>query len=622
MSIRTDRIATPLALLAAATLQAGTPVIAPEMIVTPSRTETAMTAVPAATAVIRADMIELHAPGRIDALFRSMPGVDLLSSDFPGEPVKLSMRGLTAGFQTKRVLVMQDGRRLNEQYQGNVELTTLPADNIDRIEVLRGPASALYGSGAMGGVVNIITRRGGDTPETAVSAGYGTHNTVRSALRHSARFGALDYALGGSFIETDGYLSRADGTPLEWRATNLDANVGWALSPQSDLRIFAGAYRGDGAEFSADREARKNHQMVTLAHRWPAAHDGRLELRLYRNGQRDEYAWLGRGTGIYDQETLAAEIVHSFWANDHHRLTFGAELRRDAVDIREIDGDIDERATIQALFAQDEWFITDRLHVQTGVRVDRDLDYDTEWSPRVAALYRLSDAGEVYASYSRAHRNPGLSDRYVRVIFWNLLFVGNPDLEPETLDAYEIGTRQRFGNRVSTELTVFYNDMRDSFEGMFNPELDAMRPENISDSKTYGVEASARGHITGNLDAFLNYTYTEGEIVRDARPGIEGNRIPYLARHKANAGLALDAGRVGMHELSVQTVGSRHTDFDNSSDGQLDRYTLAHWSSRVQVAPTAWVRLNIHNIADTTYQHYRQFDQPGRLVTGSLELVF
>ena len=318
MPIRT-RLATIPLLALATTLQAEEPLIAPDMIVTPTRTETARIDVPAATEIIRSDAIDLQGPGTVDALFRSMPGVDLLSSDFPGEPVKLSMRGLTAGFQTKRVLVMQDGRRLNEQYQGNVEFMTLPADHIERIEVVRGPGSALYGSGAMGGVVNIITRRGGDVPETAVSAGYGTHNTMRSTMRHGARIGDIDYSLGGSFIETDGYLSRPDGTPLDWRAANVDATIGWELSTQTGLRFFTGAYRGDGAEFSADRKARKHYQMVDVQHRWLDARDGRLELRLYRNGQRDDYAWLGRGTGFYDQRTLAAEAVQSFWATARHR---------------------------------------------------------------------------------------------------------------------------------------------------------------------------------------------------------------------------------------------------------------------------------------------------------------
>lgn len=606
----------------AAQTYAGGPLIAPEMVVTPTRTAVAQVDVPAAIEVIPYHAIELQGPGTVDALFRSMAGIELQGSDFPGLGVKLNMRGLTSGFQTKRVLVMQDGRRLNEQYQGNVEFMTLPADNVDRIEVVRGPGSALYGSGAMGGVVNIITRRGTGTPETAISTGYGTHNTWRSALRHSGSQGDADYAFAGGFVDTDGYLKRQDGQPLDWQAYNLAGNAGWKLSESASLRLYLGGYRGDGAEFSADRKARKDYQMGEFNLNWLDAHDGQLQIRMYRNGQRDEYAWVGRGTGLYDQETLASEVVQSLWITPRQRLSLGSEIRREAVDIQEVDGDVDEHSTVTALFLQDEWFVTDSLQLQAGLRVDRNSDYATAYSPRLAMLLRLSPASEWYASYNRAHRAPALADRYARAVFWNMLFIGNPDLEPETLDAYETGIRHRISDRLSTEATVFFNDMRDSYESVYIPELDAFRPENVSNSQTYGVELSVRGTLTHHLEAFANYTFTEGEYVKDPNPAVEGNRITYLARHKANAGITLDAGRAGQHELSLHVAGHRYADVENTPENRLDGYTLAHWSSRVRLAPYTWFHLAINNLTDESYRHFTRFEQPGRIVSGSLEMLF
>ncbi len=593
---------------------------APDVVVTPSRTPVALTDVPASTTVIPASVVELQGANTIDGLLQQVPGIELQSSDAPGENIKVNFRGLTSGFQSKRVLVLQDGRRLNEQYQGNAEFMTLPASHVERIEILRGPGSALYGSGAMGGVIHITTRRGSTPPQTALSASYGSFSTFSSTLRHAAEFGPLDYAFSAGYLETDGWMSRADGTKLDWEASHFDGNAGWQLDDDTALRIFLGGYRGEGNEFNNARIARKDYQMAELTRSFPDARDGELQIRAYRNGQRDTYDWTHPGVGLYDQDTLAAEVVHSLWISPAHRITAGSEVRREAVDADDFGSRVKEDNILLAAYLQDEWRPKGPFSMTSGLRVDRNLDFDTTLSPRIAGLYRISPQAEVFASYNRAHRAPALADRYASAVFFNMVFVGNPDLKPETLDAYEVGLRARPTDALRLESSLFLNDMRDSFESVFDPVQNAFRPENVSNARTYGIESAA--HLACNewIHLFATYTFTEGEYRSDPNPSLVGNRITYLARHKANGGIQLQARRAGTHELSVLYAGQRYADIDNEKS--LDAYTVANWTSRIPLSENLWFRLNIRNLADVSYRHFELYEQPGRSVTGTLEMIF
>ncbi|MFU8780746.1 MAG: TonB-dependent receptor plug domain-containing protein [Kiritimatiellia bacterium] len=592
----------------------------PDFVVTPTRTPVAITDVPAAATLLPATTLGLHGPLTVDGALRTLPGLEIQSSGAPADNIKINMRGLTSGFQTKRVLVLQDGRRINEQYQGNAEFMTLPVTHIDRIEVVRGPGSALYGSGAMGGVMQIFSRQGSSPPETALSTSYGTFNTRQANLRHGNARHTFDYAFASGWMETDGWLERPDGTTLNWRNAHFDVNAGWQPNADTDIRFFTGAYQGEGNEFNNARKARKDYQMLVWNQATPSAKDGQLTVRIYRNGQRDRYDWLYPGEGHYNQNTLAAELIHGIWVNPQHRITLGGEVRQDSVDVEEVTATVDESNLVMAMFAQDEWFVHDKLRLQVGLRVDRDMDYDTTFSPRVAALYKTSSQAELYASYNRAHRAPALSDRFASAVFFNMLFIGNPDLTPETLDAFEVGLRYRPNQRIQTAIALFWNEMRDSFEAVYVPERNALRPENISNTRTYGAELEARIKLGDPVSLFASYTFTEGEYTSDPRPAVEGKRVTYLAKHKANGGLSLDAGRAGTHEAVVVFAGDRYTDITNET--KLDAYTLAHWSSRLAIAPHTWLRLNINNITDTSYRHFAPYEQPGRSIMGTLEWIF
>jgi outer membrane receptor protein involved in Fe transport len=257
-----------------------------------------------------------------------------------------------------------------------------------------------------------------------------------------------------------------------------------------------------------------------------------------------------------------------------------------------------------------------------GLRNDYSEDYDAEWSPRLGLVCKPSAETEIYASFNQAHRAPSLSDRFVKVEYNGLLFEGNPNLKPETLTAFEIGGRRRFGNRVTTEAAAFHNHLKDMFDYILGSD-GVFQNQNITAVTTYGAEAAVSWQITQATSAFLNYTHTEGiydEFPSD--PQAEGNRLAYLAADKATFGLQYTANKGLSSGLECRYVGPRHGDPQNTSPNRMDSYVVADWHGRVPVGHNAFLTLRLDNIFDTAYQDYPGQDQPGRNFMIGAEMTF
>jgi outer membrane cobalamin receptor len=594
-----------------------------EIVVVATRAERDRTKVPSAVRIMDAEVVRLAQAMTLDELFRSLAGVDLQSSGFPGGKPRVSMRGLTPGFGSKRVLVLVDGRRINDAFQGSADFMLLPTDAIERIEVAQGPASALYGSNAMGGVINIVTRRGDATPVTALRMAAGSHRTRHFQAAHGARAGALDYFAAGSHIETDGFTRNRDGSKRDWRAEHALVNLGTAPDAHSDLRIGLGSYHGRGRDDEAARDSRTDYQTVAYSRNWNGAPDALFSARLYRNGERHLYDWSYPGRGLYDLETWAADLQQAFRVGDRQRWVIGGELRREQADIDETTGPIDETTDTGALYLQDEIQISDRWIATLGLRLDANADYTDAWSPRMGLLWLVSADSEIFAGIHRAHRAPALSDRFVNVQFAGMRFEGNPDLDPETLTAYELGWRGRWlERRLQAETTLFYNNLEDSFD--FALAADGVfRNRNASRAQTQGADLRLRYAPGTRLAITLNYAYTDGEYRRfESNPTVEGNRLPYLARHKATLEVETVCPLGWSHLARLRHVDTRFGDDRNTAENKLDAYATVDWRTRAPIGGHAAATLSVDNVFDETYRDLPNEERPGRVVMAGLETMF
>lgn len=596
-----------------------------EILVTATRTENPVADVPASVQVIDpAAVREAHAV-TVNDLLRKAAGVDLQGGAAPGEAVKVNLRGMTTGYQSERVLVLMDGRRINDQFQGNVEFALLPADNVERIEILRGPASALYGSNAEGGVINIITKKGGKTPVTQVRAGAGSFDSYEFRAAHGWKTGKFDYFLTAGRMQTRGYADNSDGTDRDWSACNFSGNFGWQLTDDSELRFYSGGYFGEGADENADRESTKDYQDLLYSLRWSEKQDARLQVRAYRNGEHHIYDWKFPGRGVYRQQTLGGSAQQSLWIGDMNRLTAGIEGREDAVDVDDVMGPIDRSSSVVGVYGQDEIHLfNDSLRITAGVREDFNQDYGDQFSPRLGVLYRLSDEAEVFASANRAHRAPALSDRYVKTMFNGMTFEGNPDLDPETLTAYEVGGRVRLGDRLSAEVATYRNDLDDVFDYVMDAD-GVFRSRNITRALILGAESSLRFRICKALSVRADYTYTDGRYEEfPENMGIkDGNRLAYLARDQAT--LALDYTcpiTGGSAVLEGRYVGPRYGDPQNTDENRMDGYIVAAAHVRFPLGKKVQLTADVNNILDETYRTYPKVDEPGRNFMAGVEVTF
>lgn len=594
-----------------------------EVVVTATRTEKFVSEVPCSVTVITADDINKSAPQTMADIFRDIPGVQIQGGGTPGMPIRLSLRGLTVGHNAVHVLVLIDGRRINDAYQGNVDAGVLSFDAIERIEILRGPASALYGSNATGGVINIITRRGTKKPFTEISISGGEYNTQHYTVRHGWKIDSFDYFATLSHFLTDGYLKNSDGSKRDWEASSADINSGVTMSDGSELRFFLGGYTGEGTDEASKRKITRDYQTFSYAMCWNKDVDARLNVKVYRNGEERKYEWKGGPVGIYNYQTAGVDVQQSLLLGNLHQATVGVEARSDNVDIDDVSNPVGEKTDgLFAVYAQDEIFIGNGIRLTIGVRGDHANNLGTKISPKAGVVYSVSPDVEFFGSAAlAAYRAPSISHRYTRIEWMGMLFEGNPDLEPETITAYEIGMRGRWMNRFQTELSAFFLSQDKGFDFMMSPD-GVFRAQNVNKTEINGIETSVRYGVFNWLNVYGTYTFTDGEYKHNpGNPAIVGNVPEHLAKHHGAVGIEL-TGLGGTHLLRARYVGSRFGDAMNTEERKLDSYLVGDLVSHIPVSDNVELTLKVQNITNRDYYEYPGVKEPGRSGYGGISVSF
>ena len=199
-------------------------------------------------------------------------------------------------------------------------------------------------------------------------------------------------------------------------------------------------------------------------------------------------------------------------------------------------------------------------------------------------------------------------------------FEGNPDLDPETLMAYEIGARWRPAETLRLEVNLFLNDLRDSFDFILEPD-GVFRNRNVTQAGTQGAEVAAEWRLAAFLTAAANYTYTDGEYKEFlAQPEVEGNRLAYLTRNKASLSLRIEPTQRAGGVLACRYVGSRYGDAQNTRENRLDDYVVAVISAWWAIQRHTRVTLSVDNVFNVEYEDFPGVEQPGMTILAGLEL--
>lgn len=535
-----------------------------EVVTIATRTEKTVLDSPGAVSVITAEEIRDSGATTLPELLSGLPGVDTMA--LSSSDANVTIRGFNRETGTY-MLVMIDGRSVYVDTFGSVTWSDLNVamQEIERIEIVRGPTSALYGANALLGTVNIVTKRARDLPSlyARVAAGNDAGLATATAARTSDRIGAkasVEYAVQDHFRNRSNpglaASHRRGETGLRTRkasaAFDVDLGDGRALTVSTGLvrrrtEILSptGSFDNSGADMHAELDYRSGP--------WKAqAFFLRSDADIETSPTLLPLLPPQRLSGRIESNTFDVEIQRALeWRQ--HSLVLGVNARRLTTKLPLVLG-ARESETIYALFAQDEIQLTPDLTAYAGVRLDDHATTGLNASPRASLVWKLGEAERIRLSFARSFRQPSQVLSYASMNMYGGLvrLFGNEELDPVWTTSYELGFQGRLHPKVLGRLDVFYyviEDFIDMQTVSFFPTVD-LTFQNGGRTRVWGAEAEVSYKLRDRLDGFATYSFQSAH----------GPNEFSTPRHKASLGLrGKVAERVRFHAKAVY-VG--HTRFE------------------------------------------------------------
>ncbi len=584
------------------------------VVVTATRTETEISEVPQSISVITKEEIQNSPDRSIAAILQRAPAVQVTQNGPMGALAVPQVRGSTAG----QVLILLNGQRLNDAQNGQFDLNNLPVpkEDIERIEVLRGGASALYGADALAGVINIITRTPTDKPFTSASASYGRFDTQQYSLTHRWKPGPFSYGISLGREKSDGYRENS-----QYDAWILGGEVGYSLTSQSEVKLSARYIQKEvglpGPVNFPDPDDRQKDDdtLLNLSYQGQITPALKLGFRGWHNQYRNTFdagsqGILSMGTSaLHKSSESGGDFQTTYQLGKTHLIVGGLEVIGDRVNSSSIGV---KEATRGAVYLQDEIEIAKPLTATLGLRYDYHSDYNSQLDPRVGILLRLPADSRLRASASRSFRAPTFNDLYWPATSFT---AGNPNLKPETAWNYELGAEKNWQNISTLKIAGFYRDVKDLIN--WAPDANFVwRPSNISAAKIWGAEAEFVLYPAKGWAIPLNYSYVY------PRDESTGDPIPNRPKHIFNAGIdyrspfGLKGGLKGRYVRLYTSQGSTLNEDYFVLDARVG-YEFKVWQ---YFSGEAY--LSLTNALDKEYQTVEGYPMPPRSLYGGVSVAF
>jgi len=636
-----------------------------EVTVTPTRGEQQLGTLPASVSVISQQEIQRRPAIVPDDLLRQLPEFSLFrrSSSLSAHPTSqgVSLRGIGPS-GVSRSLVLLDGVPFNDAFGGWVYWTALPMDSAERIEVVNGASSSLYGSYAMGGVLNVMTR----PPERrslSVKTQYGSRHSPKVDFRASDVWGKVGVSIDGSAFDTDGYANvlpslrgRVDTkVAVQFRQVSFKADY----NPTQDLHVFVRTGYFD--------EERHNGKVTTLGPLTEEMNDttwkytsGGIRARL--PGSSYVEATIFGDTKTFNSNFLA--IPDATGARALGRLTLNQTVPADAfggmlqwsrglgrrhvltagTDFRRVDGDSIEDAfdavtgstkTLHrvaggtqrsfGVFVQDVFAAAPNVTVTASARLDRWRNYDahnTETtlstgvvsdpvlpdkkdsvvSPRVGVLYRIRERLSVWGDIASGFRAPTLNELYRRFSLGAVVTLANPSLGPERLIGGELGVNLIPVKGLTWRTTLFDNRVKDPVANVTITPPNLVQRQNLGRTRIRGVQTDVDYRIGQTLRFGAAYIYDEANVRENrANPALVGLRLAQVPVHRASFQVQYTNPRFVAIAFDVQTSGEQFDDDLNTRSRVLPEYSLVNLSVSRDLGRNLEVFGAVQNMFDEEY---------------------
>lgn len=568
------------------------------VVVTAARTEQAVGDVAVATRVVDRAAIEASGAENLAAILEEQPGLQVLRSFAGAGGVGVQMHGLDA----KYVLILVDGQRATGRVGGVIDLSRFPAEDIERIEIVKGPGSSLYGADAIAGVINIITRKAARRLEVDARARYGSFHTADLAATVGGRRGRWSTRWSAGLSHTAGF-DRDPATPSTTgnAGTTLHAAQRTELRARRDVTIglHSDVQRRDlrGVDSNAagavfDRRNLTHTASATLVPEITWTAPARLRLTGHVAHFDDDYTLDQRRSDALDQRQRTRDTLGQIGAQyDHliagrHLFSAGLEVQLERLSTPRLEGGARGRQRF-ALYAQDEWRVASlrRIVIVPGARLDLDSQFGGYPSPRLAVRIDPVEALTLRASAGLGFRAPSFRELYLA--FANpaagYRVAGDPDLRAETARSATAGLEWRFDDGRVLSLDYFHHRLRDLI-ALDSTSLslgsdNEFRYVNIGAARSQGVEAALSLRFGAQLTAELSYTFTRARDLERARP------LPGRPAHQGHARVRWRHPRWGTSaQLRGAVQGAQFYFGDDDGDGV---------ESAIRVAPYASVDLRV-----------------------------
>lgn len=562
-----------------------------DVVVTAERMPSSRMSTPADVTVITAEQIEDNHYSDVAEALTHVNGVVVNNGNSNGNQ-EVVING------DQRVVIMIDGQRINNDQgsmgRASADLGMIPSvKNIERIEVVKGAGSALYGSDAVGGVVNIITKKGSKA-ETTVDmniGSFGTHNLEFSnqgsegdwSWFATAGLQERDYfkykAENGESVrsENSGYNKKSLSLRLDKKFSDSDSLRFMFTHRQTDTEIY-GNVAGERQDHNF------NYGSITYLFKENQPVQGFLRYSV--NYKSTDYQ------GKYNTHSHELEYQNGWQLGNNHKVVAGAEWHQGVASNLPSGYYENKHITIQALFLQDTISFGNKWTFVPGIRMDHHSMFGTHWSPKAALNYQPTKQTRMYASWGRVFKAPTIDDLYYNVDFTGYKYKGDPNLQPESGHVETVGITHEFSEKAILDVSYFWSNLSNAIHWIPNPpgswEYYAI---NIPNEKKNGINISLNGALSDRWSYEMGYSY----INSSAYTATNANNLPYYEPNGYRLGVHYNCDR-----WKANLMGRFGSGLDDTAYGR-SHYAIWDFNTTYAATENVDIYFKINNLTNQMY---------------------
>jgi len=602
------------------------------IVVTATKTEESIEEVASSTSVITAQELDNSKNMTVQEALRKVPGLDITSQGGLGRNTSVFIRGA----RSEDTLVMIDGMEINDPITParTFNFADLLTNNIDRIEVVRGPQSTLYGSDSIGGLVNIITKKGTGKPKFSLFTEGGSDETFREVLSGDGKIGRWDYSFSGTRVDSNG-VSADDN----YENNAFSGRMGYQLFDRGALdfvfcSIDAKVHLDDW-DFMNFRtindpnyieETNSQFYLTRYTQQITDFWDSILKFGYYTTSRDDRdkpdsHEPTYSAKGWYDASIIKGDWQNNWYLGDIDVVTMGIEYEEETGESFYVDNWGESRfpektVNNKAFYFQNQLKLFSRFFLTGGVRVDDHQTFKTETNYKVALAYLIRSIGTKFkGTWGTGFKAPSLYQLYAPPIpaYWFL--GGNKKLKPEESDSFDAGIEQYlFDEKLFFSFVYFYNDYSNYITYYTYPDWTSTYI-NLNNAKAKGYEMELTVNPLENFTISANYTRT------DTRDKSNGGQLLRRPKHKAGMAINYVFQKNFQANLTLNYVG-RRIDWTSGNNNIGKSYTRVDLAGSYTINEHFQVFSRIENLFNEHYHEIQGYDTAGISAFGGVKFSF